>query len=78
MNVHVRVCRGSGGFSVEERGSLALTEMLVQGAISVATGGSASLSGCTLEASARLTASGGGSLSLVGCSGSLADLSVTD
>ena len=56
-------CRGVGGFSVQERGSLALTDMLIEGAISVLAG-SATLSGCTLAASASLTASGGGSLSL--------------
>jgi hypothetical protein len=57
-------CRGEGGFTVQERGSLALTHMLLQSAIHVLAGGSASLSGCTLVASASLAASGGGSLSL--------------
>ena len=58
------LCRGAGRFSVDERGSLALTAMLIQGAISVLAGGSASLSGCTLAASATIDLSGGGSLSL--------------
>eukprot|EP01045_Picozoa_sp_COSAG04_P012453 COSAG04_NODE_839_length_9957_cov_18.873504_5_plen_419_part_00 len=58
------LCRGIGGFSVQERGSLALTSILIQGAISVLAGGSASLSGCTLAASATIDLGGGGSLSL--------------
>ena len=74
-------CRGDGEFTVQERGSLALTRLVLQSAIRVLAGGSltmhdstfsdtitvfgmASLTGCTLAASARLTASGGGSMSL--------------
>ena len=49
---------------MEERGSLTLAGMLIQGAIGVLASGSASLSGCTLVGSATLTATGGGSLSL--------------
>eukprot|EP01045_Picozoa_sp_COSAG04_P041687 COSAG04_NODE_12797_length_634_cov_2.592523_2_plen_129_part_01 len=42
MNDHAfcRSCRGVGHFTVEERGSLALTGMLIQSSISVAAGGS--------------------------------------
>eukprot|EP01045_Picozoa_sp_COSAG04_P007564 COSAG04_NODE_398_length_14962_cov_39.977461_7_plen_308_part_00 len=92
------MCRGVGDFSVDERGSLALTAVLIQGAITVAAGasltaqgstfsdtlavsgtmeahdtsfsntltvsGTASLSGCTLAASATIDLGGGGSLSL--------------
>eukprot|EP01046_Picozoa_sp_COSAG06_P038786 COSAG06_NODE_4509_length_4193_cov_11.274792_2_plen_387_part_00 len=55
---------GGGSFTVQERGSLALTGVAVEGAISVLGGGTASLSRCTLEDSVSLTTTGGGSLSL--------------
>jgi hypothetical protein len=41
---------GVGSFVVQERGSLALRYLKVQSELSVMAGGSASLSGCTLEA----------------------------
>eukprot|EP01045_Picozoa_sp_COSAG04_P022745 COSAG04_NODE_2615_length_3851_cov_1.872601_2_plen_270_part_00 len=56
-------CRGVGDFSVQERGSLALTAVLIQGAISVAAGASLSAQGSTF--SKTLTVSGTASLS--GC-----------
>jgi hypothetical protein len=55
---------GGGGFTVQERGSLALAGVAVAGAVSVLGGGTASLSGCTLEDSFHLTLESGGSLSL--------------
>jgi hypothetical protein len=57
-------CRGEGDFTVQERGSLALTRMLVQSTIRVLAGGSASLSACTLEAEATIDLRSLGSLSL--------------
>eukprot|EP01045_Picozoa_sp_COSAG04_P024947 COSAG04_NODE_3194_length_3064_cov_2.095447_2_plen_313_part_00 len=50
------LCRGVGRFSVDERGSLALTAVLIQGAISVAAGASLSAQGSTF--SNTLTVSG--------------------
>ena len=54
---------GSGGFTVQERGSLALAGVVVAGPVSVLGGGTASLSGCVLEDSVSLMTTSG-SLSL--------------
>jgi hypothetical protein len=55
---------GSGGFTVQERGSLALNYVAVEGALVVLGGSSAGLSGCMLAASASLAVTDGGSLRL--------------
>jgi hypothetical protein len=55
---------GGGGFTVHERGSLALVGVALARAVSVLGGGATSLSGCTLEDSFSLTTTAGGSLSL--------------
>jgi hypothetical protein len=55
---------GSGGFTVQERGSLALAYVTVLGDLTVLGGAAASLSGCALGVSVGLTTSDGGSLSL--------------
>ena len=55
---------GSGGFTVQERGTLTVAYVTVQSDLTVLGGGTASLSGCALDASFTLTQSGVVSLSL--------------
>ena len=55
---------GGGGFTVQERGSLALAGVAVAGVVSVLGGATASLRACTLEGLVSLTTTAGGSLSL--------------
>jgi hypothetical protein len=56
---------GSGGFTVEERGSLSVSYTTMQSDLTVLGGGTSSFNGCTLGALASLTVHNGGSLSLI-------------
>eukprot|EP01045_Picozoa_sp_COSAG04_P004842 COSAG04_NODE_216_length_19953_cov_85.343558_13_plen_560_part_00 len=67
-----------GQVVLNNAGPVALTGSTIEQAMTVAGDTQLGLSGCTLEGSARLTASGGSSLNLIGCSGSLADLRVSE
>ena len=50
---------GSGGFAVQQFGSLSLSRVWLAGALSVAAGGSLALSSCDLAATAAVTVDGG-------------------
>lgn len=57
---------GTGGFTVQQRGSLALHTVTINGAIAVAAGATLQMQGVTLEEFACLTAKDGSHVSLIG------------